>query len=133
MTKRKNPRAVVFPKIRDVGATLDRVDQSKVAEMLGAESLGLDTHGCIGPLSLFQVRAELYRRLSSTGGRPSLTDTSRRSKIPLSNADWETLQSVASAASSPEFSPSAGQVASVILHLALDAFRENRGKVGNEN
>ena len=84
-----------------------------------------------GPLSLFQVRQELFRRLQSTGGRPSLSETSGRKKIPLNDRQWEQLEEVASEVTSRGFSPSAGQIASVLLTLALRSLRKDKGEEQN--
>ena len=82
--------------------------------------------GIGGPLSLFQVRQELLERLQSTGGRPSLLGVSRRVKIPLNDKQWEALEGIASDVASPEFSPSAGQIASVLLTLSLRSLRKDQ-------
>jgi hypothetical protein len=98
---------------------------------LGGERSDLSVGGIGGPLSLFQVRQELLERLQSTGGRPSLADASRRVKIPLNEKQWEELEDIASEVASPDFSPSAGQIASVLISLSLRSLR--RGNTDNED
>jgi hypothetical protein len=80
----EQPRARTFPRIKDLSETLPRVDPAKAAEALGAEATGLKLGIGRSPLSLFQIRQELIGRLQSSGGRPSLSGTSGRKKIPLS-------------------------------------------------
>ena len=123
----KRSRNETYARIRDTSETLLRVEASRVAEALGAEASEL-THAITGgPLSLFQVKEELFRRLQSTGGRPSLSGTSGRKKVPLSEDQWAELEEIASEVASPGFSPSAGQIASVLLALSLRLLRKDKG------
>jgi hypothetical protein len=80
----------------------------------------------LAPITLFAVREELVQRLQSSGGRPGLAGTTRRAKIPLSDEEWLRLEELAASLSSPGFAPSAGQVASVLLTLSLDAVASRR-------
>ena len=98
----KTCRKQSYATIRDTSKTLPRIEASKVQTALGAEPSGLAIGGIgVGPLSLFQVREELFQRLHSSGGRPSLTGTSRRMKIPLSDRQWEELEEIATEVASP--------------------------------
>jgi hypothetical protein len=125
----KNTAPPIYPKIRETNKKLPRIDPSAVAAALGAESTDLRFSGIGSPLTAFQVRQELLKRLHSTGGRPSLSDVSRRVKIPLSATQWEELENIATEVTSPGFTPSAGQIASVLLSLSLRSLR----KEGNGN
>jgi hypothetical protein len=123
----KQPTTRTYPRIKDLSKTLPQVDPSKVTEALRAEPVG-STLGVGGsPLSLFQVRQELMRRLHSNGGRPSLSGTSDRKKIPLSHSQWHELEEIASEVASPGFSPSAGQIASVLVALSLRSVCKDKG------
>lgn len=115
-------------RIKNTSKTAPRLDPKKVAEALGAEpSEGVSLDGLGGgPLSLYQVRQELFRRLHSTGGRPSLSGTTGRKKIPLNDEQWTELEEIASEVASSEFSPSAGQIASVLLTLSLRSVRKDK-------
>lgn len=118
--------------IRSTSKVVPRIDPSKVAQALGAEPTDVASAQLgMGPLSLFQVRQELFRRLQSTGGRPSLSGTSRRTKIPLSDGQWNQLEEIASEVASPAFSPSAGQIASVLLTLSLRSLRSEDTNADN--
>jgi hypothetical protein len=106
-------------KIINTGGKQAPIDSARVASALGAErSLESDTAGQ-GPITLFLVRQELFNRLLSTGGRPALEGTTQRPKIPLSDKTWRELEAIADALASKEGTPSAGQVASVLITLAL--------------
>jgi hypothetical protein len=105
--------------IRVVESTVRRIDPAKVAAALGAEPTG-DRVPAAGPVTLYALRTELYRRRQSSGGRPGIAGTDQRVKIPVSDQDWARLEALASELSGPGSSPSAGQVASILLSLALD-------------
>jgi hypothetical protein len=109
------------PVIRDTGPHLPRVDPNEVAAALGAEPTGVTLERALSPLTLFVVRQELFRRLQSSGGRPALSGTTRRAKIPLSDAEWSKLEELAASIASAGCTPTAGQVASVLLSSALQA------------
>jgi hypothetical protein len=96
-----------------------RIDPQAVADALGAESCSERVEGQPGPVTLFALRQELFRRRQSSDGRPGIEGTSFRAKIPLGDQDWQRLEALATALSAEGFAPSAGQVASVLLSLAL--------------
>jgi hypothetical protein len=79
-------------------------------------------------MTLYALRAEMMRRLVSHGGRPRVEGTDQRVKIPISDQDWHALESLATSLAAKGFTPSAGQVASVLLNMALQtvACRQNR-------
>jgi hypothetical protein len=121
----KSRRSKSYASIRDTSKTLPRIEPATVQAALGAEPSDLAIGGIgVGPLSLFQVREELFQRLQSTGGRPSLAGTSRRMKIPLSDRQWEELEDIATEVASPGFSPSPGQIASVLITLSLHSLQK---------
>lgn len=125
----RNRKTQSYAAIRDSSKTLPRIDASEVQAALGAEASDLAVRGFgVGPLSLFQVREEVFQRLHSTGGRPALTGTSHRTKIPLSDWQREELESIATEIASPGFSPSPGQIASVLISLSLRSLHENRSR-----
>ncbi|MBA4068032.1 MAG: hypothetical protein C0501_30870 [Isosphaera sp.] len=107
------------PKMLIKPSTQPKLDPAEVAKALGAKPAGTKVEGAGSPLSLFALRQELFRRLQSTGGRPGLPDADKVAKVPVSAAQWERLEEMAAAVSEPGFSPSAGQVANVLLAWAL--------------
>lgn len=106
------------PRIKVMGPRGKRVSPDQIAQALGAEKVPGVVVTQI-PDTLAAVRQELLRRLSSSGGRPALEGTSRRPKIPLDDEDWKRLRQIAEALRDDEVRPTAGQVASVLLHRAL--------------
>lgn len=107
-------------RIVHTGPTYPKLDPAEVAKALGAEPTGLKIEGPLGPFTLFALRQELFRRLTSTGGRPALPDADKVGKVPLSEKQRARLDELAAAIAEPGFSPSAGQVANVLLTWALD-------------
>ncbi len=115
-------------KLRDTSVPLAAVAHSVVEAALGAECANESLEEALAPINLFAVRAELLRRLQSSGGRPALSGASRRVKIPLGNAEWTKLEELASMIAGYEgdpksspIAPSAGQIASVLLGLSVQS------------
>jgi hypothetical protein len=125
MTKRIQPIEPTVKRIRATEPTLKRVDAQAVAEALGAEPLPGRLVGSLGPITLYALRSELFRRRQSSGGRPAIEGADVRAKIPLAEQDWARLERIADSLSTEGFSPSAGQVASLLLSAALRSVEEN--------
>ena len=107
------------PRIPLSDPTVRRLDAQAVAEALGAEACVEGVEGQPGPITLYALRSELLRRRQSHGGRPGLEGTSFRAKIPVGDQEWQRLEALAASLSAEGFSPSPGQVASVLLSIAL--------------
>jgi hypothetical protein len=125
MTKRIYTTEPTVPRIRTSEATMPRVDPQLVAEALGGEPCPERLEGQPGPITLYALRQELLRRRQSSGGRPGIEGTSFRAKIPLGNPDWQRLETLAATLSGEGFSPSAGQVGSVLLSIALQSLTKD--------
>ena len=110
-------------KVKDTAKGLARVEPAEVAVALGAEPVAKGATRTQSPLALFALRQGLAERLRSTGGRPGLGEL-RRQKIPLSDADWEILVTLAEAVADEEIHPTPGQLASEILHRQLTELRD---------
>ena len=128
MTKKIVDTGTPLKAIRDVSKTLPKVDPEQIVAALGAEKITDAQVDASNPLSMYALRAELFRRLQSTGGRPALEGTTRRPKIPVSDQEWQELESIAAAVTQEDCSPSAGQVASVLLNLALRSIQDELAK-----
>lgn len=128
MTKRIRNTGATYRRIVDTSATLPRIDPKIVAEALGAEPTGIKVKVSIGPITRFAVQQELFRRLRSSGGRPGLSDVSMRAKIPVSEQQWTKLEELAAGMGESGFTPSAGQVASVLLSLAIESANSKSDK-----
>jgi hypothetical protein len=109
--------------VRDTGPTATPVSATTVAKALGAETAAATVEDAVAPITLFALRSELLSRLQSSGGRPGLTGTTRQTKIPLGEGEWEQLQELAAAVAVPGCAPSAGQVASVLLGLCVQSVK----------
>jgi hypothetical protein len=119
MTKKSRTSEGTLRPIRDTATSLPRIEPAQIQEALGAEHSPEGFAEALAPITLFALREELVRRLQSSGGRPALTGTTRRAKIPLREEEWQQLEELAAAIASPGFAPSAGQVASALLTLSL--------------
>jgi hypothetical protein len=119
MAKRIRPTEPTVPRIRPTEPTVRRLDPEAVAEALGGEPYAERPGGRPGPLTLDALREELLRRRQSSGGRPGIEGTDFRAKIPVGEQEWQRLEALAESLSAEGFSPSAGQVASVLLSIAL--------------
>jgi hypothetical protein len=130
MTKRIRTTERTLKPLRDTSVVLPRVEASHIEVALGAESSAERLEHVLAPITLFAVREELVKRLQSSGGRPALSGTTRRAKIPLSDAEWLELEEIAAAISAPGFAPSAGQVASVLLTLSVRSVASRISRAG---
>jgi hypothetical protein len=75
----------------------------------------------------------LLRRRQSSGGRPGIEGTDFRAKIPVGDQEWQRLEALAESLSAEGFSPSAGQVASVLLSIALRSMNaDTQGGAGHQ-
>jgi hypothetical protein len=120
MAKRIHTAEPTVKRIRTSEPVVRRLDPQAVAEALGGEPCPERIEGRQpGPVTLYALRQELLRRRQSSGGRPGIEGTSFRAKIPVGDQDWHRLEALAAALSAEGFAPSAGQVASVLLSLAL--------------
>jgi hypothetical protein len=99
---------------------MPKLDPAEVAKALGAKPTGVKVENASGPITLFALRQELFRRLTSTGGRPGLPETDGITKVPTSEAQRTMLNELVAAIATDGFSPSVGQVAHVLLGWALD-------------
>jgi hypothetical protein len=111
-------RARTKRRIRLTGGTKRRVDRTDLGEALGATSVVAIQTGTDTPLGFVAVRQELMDKLRSIGGRPGFDGAERR-KIPVTDAVWRMVIMAADEMSEPGFRPSAAQVASAILSLAV--------------
>lgn len=100
-----------------------RLSAPAVGNQLGGEAVG-PASATRSRLTFAAVRQEAFRRLKSTGGRPGLEGAERK-KIPFTQRDWEIVERVADHIAEPGFRPSPGQVASILLSMALDRMNES--------
>lgn len=119
MTKRITPSDPTVKRLRGSDPTVRRLDPKTVADALGGEPCPERIEGQPGPVTLYALRQELLHRRQSSGGRPGIEGTSFRAKVPVGDQDWHRLEAIAATLSVPGFTPSPGQVASVLLSIAL--------------
>jgi hypothetical protein len=127
MSQRITTTGTAQPRIRATGNGQPHIDHAQVAAALGAEPVEGNIQGNPGVVALYALRSELLRCRQSNGGRPGIAGTSQRLKIPLSDQDWTELEGLADQLSEEGFAPSAGQIASVLLHAAIQSVKEQSG------
>ncbi len=128
MSPRIKRTGKALPRVRSTSRRAKRIEPAVVADALGADVTST-THSKQGsPPALFALRQELACRLTSTGGRRGLAGATRRQKIPLDDDDWSRLQDLAQRVADKDVRPTAGQVAGVLLHKALEEIDEAQVK-----
>jgi hypothetical protein len=123
VTKRISTSDPTVKRLHDSSSNVRRLDPKIVADALGGELCPERIEGQPGPITLYALRQELLRRRHSSGGRPGIEGTSFRAKVPVGEQDWLRLEAIAASLSAQGFTPSAGQVASVLLSMALRSLR----------
>jgi hypothetical protein len=94
-----------------------------VADMmtaLGGRPLGTKSGDDKAPVALLTIRDALMQRLRTTGGRPALSGDGPRQRVQVSAEDWQTIVDIASHVAVGRHKASPAQVASVLIHLALE-------------
>lgn len=96
----------------------------EIQEALGARRVvKLDRLPSQGPLDLLQLRADLQRRLRSSGGRPTDPDWSIRRVVPFKEGHWRELEELAEACGGEGQNVSPGQLAAVLVESGLRELR----------
>ncbi len=120
MPPRLKSTSKVLRRLESTSKRLERVESSEFAHAIGATEVQHAAKGQrANPSATSALRLDLYRRLASTGGRPSLQGATRRQKIPLTDEDWRHCEEIAELLANEKVSPTPGQVASGLLHHAL--------------
>lgn len=127
MTKKINIVGAKPKKIEIVDQPKRRIDPAAFAAALGANPCGQQAPGDLDPIALAELGGQLLQRLQSSGGRPALADATVNCRVPLSDEDVKTLETlVAQIAGATGTRPSVGQVVSVIVRLHLNALKNAR-------
>jgi hypothetical protein len=105
----------------------EKKKSSEIARSLGASRVvelpGLPS---TGPLDLLQLRADVARRLLSSGGRPTDPNWNVQRLVPFREERWKQLVELAEQLSSDERKVSAGQLAAILIERALGSMGESR-------
>jgi hypothetical protein len=113
--KAQGSRKIVAP--RPVAAMTSKA----FAETFGARpigTLGDDSN----PFTLDQLRSEIAKRLRSTGGRPGLADAEEKWRVGVLRDDVPKIRLISSNTEVDSYKPSAAQVATVLIHMAITRF-----------
>ena len=129
MAKRIVDTSVAAKSLYDTSKTGDIIDPGKLAEALQAELIGSCENPTSTPISILAIQRELLTRLRSSGGRPALSCTTRRQKIPLTDTEWEKLQRLAEQFAKVQVTATPGQIASILIHCALKNLDEAKSVI----
>ena len=108
-----------FPRIKQTGKTLKRIDPNTLGNLLGAKVVSTKAVKSGSPVSMFALRQYLLENLHSSGGRPALEEDARRQKIPLSDEAWEALTVLANVLRAEGVAVSPGQMACALVRQGL--------------
>jgi hypothetical protein len=112
------------PRIRTTSPTQPSIDPAVVARALGAEPTGVKREGG-GPIALSLLRAARAEAPRPDGTPSAPGGTSPAENVPVSDADWQELERLAASLAEEGFTPSAGQVASVLLRMSLETLAKD--------
>jgi hypothetical protein len=91
---------------------------------LRARPLGVNSGDDKAPVALLTIRDALMQRLRTTGGRPALSGGGPRQRVQVSVEDWQSIIDIASHVAVGRHKVSPAQVASALIHLALERIPE---------
>ena len=95
---------------------------TRVGQALGATRVvsipGLPSGG---PIDLLHLRADVTRRLKSTGGRPTDPEWNVQRLVPFRDTRWSQLEELAKHLSTGERRVSPGQLAAILIERALES------------
>lgn len=126
MARRVEVSEPTVRRIVDTGSKQRRIEPQRVAEALGAEGTSVVLPAVQGPFTLFAIREALVNAIQSPRGRPAIKGATRRQKIPLREEEWNQLCQLAESLRKAGVKTTAGQLASILLHKALQQLDEYR-------
>jgi hypothetical protein len=107
-------------RLRDVSRRPPAIDAQDVVAAFNGRPLSMTVGSTRAPDMLLAVRNALMDRLRSTGGRPGLAGEGARQRVQVSAQDWQRIADIADHVEVGRHKPSPAQVASVLIHLALE-------------
>lgn len=100
----------------------------EIAKALGAgRVVSLETLPSQGPLDLLELRAEVQRRLRSTGGRPTDPDWDIRRLVPFRREGWQELEHYARQCEREGQRVSPSQLAAFLIERGLQSLKRSAG------
>ena len=101
--------------------------EKRIRRALGAERvIPLEGLPSQGPLDLLQLRAELERRLHSSGGRPTDPDWVLRRVVPFKREGWAELERLAAICRHHGQRVSPSQLAALLIEHGLEALKRSQ-------
>lgn len=103
-----------------------QTNEERIRQALGAQRVVPVNGPSQGPLDLLQLRAELGRRLRSSGGRPSDPEWTVRRLIPFKQEEWQELERLAVQCGHEGQRLSPNQLAAVLIERGLEELRKTK-------
>ena len=101
-------------------------DADKIAKALGADRVvSLERLPSQGPLDLLELRADVHRRLRSTGGRPTDPDWDIRRVVPFRRERWQELERLAKLCELEGQRVSPSQLAALLIERGLESLKKS--------
>jgi hypothetical protein len=107
-------------RLKNISKKPTSLSVNRVIAAFGGKSAPVKAGNVKDPITLLAIREALVDRLRSTGGRPSLTGDSLRQRVQISAKDWKKITTIASHFEVGRHKPSPAQVASILIHFALE-------------
>ena len=122
-----------YRKIKDSSPTYERVEHSELEAALGARMGGAAApRTAIRYPSLTVLRKQLQEELVSEGGRPRRAGTVVTRRVPMTEAEARSLDSLTDEVRQGGFSVTTGQVAGVLLRERLgSAYGQAQAEAGS--
>ena len=119
----------------DVSRKPPPIAVADVMTALGGRPLGIKSGDDKAPVALLTIRDALTQRLRTRGGRPALGGPAPRQRVQVSAEDWQAIVDIASHVAVGRHKASPAQVASVLIHLALERIPQGeiRGLMGADS
>lgn len=102
------------------------MNAERIAKALGADHVvALEGLPSQGPLDLLGLRAEVERRLRSTGGRPTDPDWNLRRLVPFRKEGWHELERLARKCERAGQRVSPSQLAALLIERGLESLKKS--------
>lgn len=107
-------------RLKNVSRKPQAITPQDVIAAFNGRPLSMAVGNARAPDMLLAIRDVLMDRLRSTGGRPSLAGEGSRQRVQVTAQDWQRIADIADHVEVGRHKPSPAQVASVLIHLALE-------------
>jgi hypothetical protein len=108
-----------YERIEDESAAFEKVDSREIESTLGANVQGFSVHRKGSPFAIAALRGSLFSELVSTGGRPGRREATETKKVPLTEFEWRTLDTITELIRGCGTKATSSQVAGLLLKKSM--------------